>query len=187
MLGAVWAILWHPISILLPPSSSVNSASLAALYQLLSLAWGFFVLELSYCLVFKWFPLTRNQHTQQLDKSRQGQITSNQLKVQNPAHISKLLERIRQNPEARLGYQVMSWFVISASIIVLIIGLTTPEHPNPYLFPSLIVTGFEGMLIGASTLLSLGQARIAPWLMLLNGILFVIFLYLLLRVFTYSP
>jgi len=184
--GAVCAILMQPVLVLVPRPGSAKSGWLAGLYYVLRLCWGFFVFELSYRLVFKWFPLTRDQHTRQFDRSREGQIASIQPTVRNPTNISALLARIHQNPEIKLVYQVMSWFIIGSSIIVLIIGLTTREHPNPHLLPSLIVIGFEGVVTGVATLLFLHQSRIASWFMFLSGVLFVIILYLLVLVFTYS-
>lgn len=187
MSGAACAILVHPASILLPRSNSVDSASIAALYQVLRLFWGFFAFGLSYRLVFKWFPLTRVQHTQQPDKSSADQTASIQPRVQNPSDITELLARIRHNPQIRLAYQAMSWFAIGGGIIILIVGLATPEHPNPYLLSFLIVMGFECLVIGAAVLLFLRQSGMTFWLMLSSCILFAISMYLLVRVFTHSP
>ncbi|MBN1875458.1 MAG: hypothetical protein JXA33_14605 [Anaerolineae bacterium] len=184
--GAVSAILMQPASVLVPRPGSAKSAWLAGLYSVLRLCWGFFAFEMSYRLVFKWFPLTRDQHIQQFDQSREGKFTSIQPTVRNSTNISALLARIHQNPEIKLVYQVTSWFVIGGSIIVLIIGLTTLGHPNPHLLPLLLTIGFEGVTIGIEILLFLRQSRIASWFMFLSGVLLVVFLYLLVLVFTYS-
>ena len=185
MSGAVGVVLVYPVSILLP-RSSVDSASVAALYQVLRLFWGYFAFGLSYRLVFKWFPLTRVQHTPQLESS-ENQVAPIQPKVQNPADVGELLAIIRQNPKARFAYQAMSWFVIVGGILILIVGLATPEHPNPYLLSFLVVMGVECLVIGAAVLLFLRQSGMTLWFMLSSCILFAISMYLLVRVFTHSP
>jgi uncharacterized membrane protein HdeD (DUF308 family) len=114
------------------------------------------------------------------------QDTPDQSELQPPADISQLLARIRQNPETRRGFQAMSWFILVGGIIILVIGLTTPGHPNPYLLPSLVVIGIGSILSGAGMLLYLRRSRFAPWLMLLSIIIILIFIYYLVRVFTYS-
>lgn len=97
--GAVSAILMQPASVLVPRPGSAKSAWLAGLYSVLRLCWGFFVFELSYRLVFKWFPLTRDQHIQQFDQSREGKIY---LDSANSAKLHQYQRTIGENsPESR--------------------------------------------------------------------------------------
>lgn len=184
--GAVYGILIQPASVLLSRSDLAGSAWLAALFQVLGLGWAGLMYELSYRLVFKWIPLTRDPRARQPDKSREGQVISVPPTGRKPVTINEGLAIIRQNPEARLAAQAISWFIIGGSIIMLIIGLVTPKHPNPHLLPSLVVIALGGLVTGAAMLLSLRQSRMAPWFMLLSCALFVIVLYMLVRVFTYS-
>lgn len=92
-----------------------------------------------------------------------------------------LYDRIQENPEAKRQIQIMSWFAVIGSLFIIIVGLITGEHPNPYLIPGLLVIGIDGVVIGISLLLYLRQARIAGWLMLLGCGLFLSSLYLFTR------
>ncbi len=107
--------------------------------------------------------------------------------MQDPTDVGELLARIRQDPQIRSIYRAMSWFVIVGGIILLIVGLVTPEHPNPYLLSFLVVMGVECLVIGAAVLLFLRQSGMTLWFMLSSCILFAISMYLLVRVFMHSP
>jgi hypothetical protein len=185
--GALFALLAQPASMLVPRPGSAESAWLAGLYTILRGCLGFLTFALSYYLVFRWLPFTREQYAERLEKSKGDQATHSQLRVQKPTNISKVLMTIRQSPEARSGLLAISWFVIGGGILLLVIGLITSAHPNPHLLPSLIVMGFTDVVTGFALLLFLRQSRIAPWLMLISCILLVVFLYLMVQVFTYSP
>jgi hypothetical protein len=178
--GISFAVLVQPGAMLIPRPGSADSAWLGGLYQVLRALWGLFAFELAYHLVFKWLPLTRGQRAPQLDGSLE-QAASSGLRDPKLVKPGNALNIIRQNPEARRGFQAISWFLIGGGILILTIGLTTPGHPNPYLLPALVVVGFGCMVTGVAGLFYLHQSRIAHGLMLLSCILLAIFLYLLVQ------
>jgi uncharacterized membrane protein HdeD (DUF308 family) len=102
-----------------------------------------------------------------------------------PPSLGELVAKITTSPEGRLRFTMMSWFLIGGGILLLIVGLASPTHPNPYLLSLLMVMGVESVVAGAGILLYLRQSRLASWVMLLGCLLFLGVLYLLVRVFTY--
>jgi hypothetical protein len=108
----------------------------------------------------------------------------NQPGEQDPPSIGELLTKITASPQGRLRFRAISWFIIGGGLLMLIIGLASPDHPNPFLLLTLIALGVEGMVTGIGILLYLRQSKLASWAMLLSCILFPGVLYLLARVFT---
>ena len=100
--------------------------------------------------------------------------------------FSKIQENIQNIPEARKQKQLVSWFMIGGGFLLLVIGLVTGEHPNPYLIPSLIVLGIDGLLQGLSLRLHLRYSRVVSWLAVLIWILFLLFLYLVVNAFLFG-
>jgi hypothetical protein len=182
--GIIFAVLVEPAVILIPRPSAAGSAWLGGLYQVLRVLWSFVAFELAYHLVFRWLPLPRGQRAPQPGASpaqagaSPAQAAPSGLPDRGLATPRTILTIIRQNPDARRGFQAASWFLIGGGILVLTIGLTTPGHPNPYLLPALIVMGFACTFAGAAGLFYLRQSRLARGLMLLSCILLAVFLYL---------
>lgn len=100
--------------------------------------------------------------------------------------FNKIQNNIQNSPEARNHIRRMSWLCVLGSLLPLIIGLVTREHPNPFLMLSLIFMGMGGVFVGVSSLLFLRQSRIAGWLMLLGWLFMLLFLYFLARTLLYS-
>jgi uncharacterized membrane protein HdeD (DUF308 family) len=108
----------------------------------------------------------------------------NQPGERGPPSIGELLTKITESPQGRLRFRTISWFIIGGGLLMLILGLASPEHPNPFLLSTLTALGVEGVVTGVAILLFLSQSRLASWAMLLSCILFPGVLYLLVRVFT---
>lgn len=183
-LGAFCALSVQVALILVPRAESLWQA---ALYKGLRTGLEFLMFALSYCLVFWRIPFARGRPTPRAGGPEGEPTPPGQLKMQAPVNIGEVLARIRQNQEAKRSFLAISWFLIGGGLLVLMINLTMPAHPNPYLSLTLIGMGLSGVVLGGEMLLFLRQSRLAPWLMLIDSILFLASLGLLLLTFTYSP
>ncbi|MDY7080092.1 MAG: hypothetical protein SXV54_24695 [Chloroflexota bacterium] len=83
-------------------------------------------------------------------------------------------------------FPIVHWFLIGGGIFELLIGLAIPSHPNPYLSSSLVFIGLCSIVVGGAILFASRNRQISTLLMFLSPVLFLIFLYLMIRMFTYS-
>jgi hypothetical protein len=180
--GILFAVLVEPAIVFIPRPGAAGSAWLAGLYQVLRVFWSLFAVELAYHLVFKWLPLTQGQRASQPGRSS-GQVASGGLGDPRLVKPGNVLAIIRQNPNARRGFQAISWFLIGGGILILTVGLTAPGRSNPYLLPALVVMGFACVVTGVAGLFYLRQSRIAQGLMVLSCVLLAIFLCLFVQSF----
>jgi hypothetical protein len=180
--GIIFAVLVEPAIMFIPRPGAAGSAWLGGLYQVLRVLWSVVAFQLARHLVFKWLPLPQGPQVPQSGGSME-QIASSGLPGRGLVKPRSILAIMRQNPDARRGFQAISWFLIGGGILILTVGLTTPGHPNRYLLPAIIVMGFACTVTGVAGLCYLRQSRIAQGLMLLSCILLAIFLYLLVQSF----
>jgi hypothetical protein len=178
--GIIFAVLVEPASMFIPRPGAAGSAWLGGLYQVLRVLWSVVAFELAYHLVFKWLPLTQGPRAPQPGRSMEQTVSSG-LPGRGLVKPRSILAIMRQNPDAMRGFQAISWFLVGGGILILVIGLTTPGHPNRYLLPAIIVMGFACTVTGVAGLCYLRQSRIAQGLMVLSCVLLAIFLYLLVQ------
>lgn len=84
-------------------------------------------------------------------------------------------------------FPMVHWLLLGGGVIILLVAFATGPHSNPYLFPSLVVVGLDSIIMGGAILLFSQKRQSGTWLMLLGGVLSLGFLYLIIRLFTYSP
>lgn len=98
---------------------------------------------------------------------------------------NSLFAKIKENPDSFKKFRPLALLTIVASGFIAVIGMVAVDHPNPYLASAMIALGFSGTAVGLSIWLLIHQSRMAIWLMLLSGLLFLLAVYLFIQVILY--
>jgi hypothetical protein len=117
--------------------------------------------------------------------TRAGKTPRDELSFENYVGLSRReAERILQQSgpvQFPVRGKGAGWFVLGGGLILLLLALLKPAHPNVWLAPSLMVGGVNGFVMGTYFLVRLRRPQLARLLLYLTCPLFVVWVYTLVR------